>query len=182
MKNYDDVQLVEAHKHGNREAFNELVRRYQERIYWVVRRLVNSHDDSLDIAQDVFIRAFQNLEGFRGDAQFFTWIYKIAVNLSLNHIRKRKIRNLLHVDDFLEIIADNEFRPDIPLEKEQFSDILQKAIATLPTKQKAVFLMRYFDEMPYDEIAKVLNRTTGALKANYFHAVRKIEDFIKHEM
>ena len=182
MKNYDDVQLVEAHKHGNREAFNELVRRYQERIYWVVRRLVNSHDDSLDIAQDVFIRAFQNHEGFRGDAQFFTWIYKIAVNLSLNHIRKRKIRNLLHVDDFLEIIADNEFRPDIPLEKEQFSDILQKAIATLPTKQKAVFLMRYFDEMPYDEIAKVLNRTTGALKANYFHAVRKIEDFIKHEM
>jgi RNA polymerase sigma-70 factor, ECF subfamily len=182
MKAYDDVQLVEAHRRGNGEAFNELVRRYQERIYWVVRRLINDHDDSMDLAQDVFIRAFQNLGGFRGDAQFFTWIYKIAVNLSLNHIRKRKLRNFLRVDDYLETIADNEYRPDIPLEKEQFSNILQKAIATLPTKQKAVFLMRYFDEMPYEEIAKVLNRTTGALKANYFHAVRKIEDFVKNEM
>lgn len=182
MKEYDDAQLVELHKHGNGEAFNELVRRYQERIYWVVRRLVDDHDDSLDLAQDVFIRAFQNLDTFRGDAQFFTWIYKIAVNLSLNHLRKRKLRNLLRVDDFLDTIADQDQKPDLPVEKKEFDAILQKAITALPTKQKAVFCMRYFDEMPYDEIAKVMHRTTGALKANYFHAVKKIEEFVKSEM
>jgi RNA polymerase sigma factor (sigma-70 family) len=182
MKEYDDAQLVEAHKHGNGEAFNELVRRYQERIYWVVRRFINSHDDSLDLAQDVFMRAYQNLHAFRGDAQFFTWLYKIAVNLSLNYIRKQKLRNFLHIDDYIETIADQDYRPDLPIEKQQFADILQRAISKLPPKQKAVFLMRYFDEMPYEEISKVMNRTTGALKANYFHAVKKIEDFVKNEM
>jgi RNA polymerase sigma factor (sigma-70 family) len=182
MKEYDDAELVQAHKRGEREAFNELVRRYQERIYWVVRRYVNDHDDALDVAQDVFVKAFQNLRDFRGDSQFFTWIYKIAVNLSLNHIRRRKLRQFLHVDDFLDTLAESGSRPDEPLEKEQFTDILERAIEKLPAKQKAVFLMRYFDEMPYEQMAKVLNRTTGALKANYFHAVKKIEVFFKHEM
>lgn len=159
-----------------RKAFELLVRTYSESLYWQIRRLVVSHDDADDLLQNVFIKAWKNIHNFRGDAKLSTWLYKIAVNESLNFINQEKQRRQVAdtEDDFLlsSIEADPYFDGD-GLQKE-----LQKAIASLPEKQRLVFNMKYFDDMKYDDMSDILGTSVGALKASYHHAVKKIASYI----
>jgi RNA polymerase sigma factor (sigma-70 family) len=183
MKNQADHDLILLCKDGRRDAFNELVRRYQERVYWTVRRLISDHDDALDVAQDVFVRAYENIGSFRGDAQVFTWLYRIAMNLSLNHLRRKKLRGFFNLDDFIDSVSeDPALDPLARMEKNETTALIEHAAATLPRKQRQVFMMRYYEELPYEEIAAVLSTSVGGLKANYFHAIRKIEDYLQHAL
>lgn len=179
----DEKQLVESLQDPKsaRKAFDTLMRTYGEQIYWQIRKMVLSHDDANDLLQQTFLKAWNNLENFRGDAKLSTWLYKIAVNESINFLNKeRKRLNVTadpeddSADDFLirNLQADEYFDGDeLQLE-------LQKAIASLPEKQRLVFNMRYFDDMKYEQISEILGTSVGALKANYHHAVKKIEEYI----
>jgi RNA polymerase sigma-70 factor (ECF subfamily) len=177
-----DVELVKEVQNGSREAFAELMKRYQERVYWVARRVVGSHDDADDVVQETFVKAYLALGDFRGDASFYTWIYRIAVNMSLNVLRKRKILSYLHESELLTRILSSSDDPEKDLEQSEIETALKRVIAKLPGKQKAVFVMRYFDEMTYKEIGIVLKTSEGGLKANYFHALRKVRKHMRHEI
>ena len=182
MEPPSDIELVQEVRNGRRQAYTALMRRYQERVYWVARRIVGSHDDADDIVQETFVKAYLALGEFRGDSSFFTWIYRIAVNLSLNALRKRQVLNYLHESELLSRILPSTDDPGKDLENSEIESALQRAVATLPEKQKAVFVMRYYDEMTYEEIGRVLKTSVGGLKANYFHALRKVREYMRHEI
>ncbi|HMK38240.1 MAG TPA: sigma-70 family RNA polymerase sigma factor [Bacteroidota bacterium] len=182
MEPRSDIELVQEVRNGRRQAFTELMRRYQERVYWVARRIVGSHDDADDVVQEAFVKAYLALGEFRGDSSFYTWLYRIAVNLSLNALRKRQLLSYLHESDLLGRILPSKDDPGKDLENSETESALQRAVATLPEKQKAVFVMRYYDEMTYEEIGRVLKTSVGGLKANYFHALRKVREFLRHEI
>jgi len=182
MNQIDELKLIQDFKNGKEQAFNQLVLRYQEKIYWIVRRMIPDHDDANDITQNVFIKAYQSLKSFKGDSSFYTWIYRIAINLSLNEIRRKKIRKVFSLDEEAPIqLSSDDEQASERLEREERTLSIKKAIEQLPEKQKKVFVLRYYDELPYEEIAKILNTTVGGLKANYFHAVKKIGAYLKHE-
>jgi RNA polymerase sigma-70 factor (ECF subfamily) len=176
MPELSDLELVQLVREGRRDAFSGLMRRYQERIYWIARRLVGNHEDADDVAQETFIRAYLALGDFRNDATFYTWLYRIAVNLSLNMTRKRQIMTYLNESDLLRKLLPSEDRPDRTLELQETEVALQRALGTLPEKQRAVFVLRFFEQLPYERISEVLKTSTGGLKANYFHAIRKIRE------
>jgi len=182
MNQTNDLELIKEFKEGNDKAFNHLVLRYQEKIYWVVRRLLSDHDEADDVVQDVFVKVYHSLHSFKGDSSFYTWLYRIAINLSLNELRRKKTRKTFSLDD---TVIQHESHDALPLElmerKEQ-TRLIKEAIEKLPDKQKKVFLLRYYEELPYEEIAKILKTSVGGLKANYFHAVKKIGEYVKNEM
>lgn len=181
MNQTDELRLIDDFKNGNEQAFNLLVHRYKEKVYWIVRRMVPDHDEADDITQNVFIKVYQSLPSFKGDSSFYTWIYRIAINLSLNEIRRKKLRKSFSIDDSVHQIRSSDPHPLEQMEKDERTQLIRAAIETLPEKQKKVFLLRYYEELPYDEIAKILNTSVGGLKANYFHAVRKIGEHLKNE-
>jgi RNA polymerase sigma-70 factor (ECF subfamily) len=181
MEQFSDLELVNEVRSGKRQAFTELMRRYQQRVYWTARRIVGSHEDADDIAQETFVKAYLALGDFRGDASFFTWLYRIAVNLSLNAIRKQQVLGYLRQSEIVNRIFPADENPQKDLELKETQTLLDKAIAELPEKQRAVFVMRYHDEMTYEEISHVLKTSVGGLKANYFHALRKVQEFMKDE-
>lgn len=157
------------------ERFNEIVREFSERVYWHVRRFVNSHEDADDLVQDVFLKVWTALPSFRGEAQTYTWIYRIATNEALNWLRREKVRAALRfssLDEEMErrIDADPWFNGDAAERN------LSKAVARLPERQRQVFILRYYDEMPYEEMAKVLDTSVGSLKASYHIAQEKIRE------
>jgi len=179
MVELDDKQLLELYRTGQADKmFNEMVRRYHSRIYWVARRMVKSHEDADDIAQEVFVRAYQSLDSFRGDSAIYTWLYRIAVNLSINHLRKQKVRKLVDIADYIPFLAKDADQEKNVVHKENVS-LIEEAIETLPEKQRAVFIMRYYDEMPYEQISAILGTSVGGLKANFHHAVKKVSAFVK---
>lgn len=182
MTDADDLALVAASRRGDRTAFNELVKRHHEKVYWVARRLLGDHDDALDVTQDAFVKAWSTIGNFRGDAQPYTWLYRIATNLSLNKIRAAKVRTLLRLDDDHDDVPGDDLDPLAGLEQSEARAIIERAIARLPDKQRAVFVLRYYEELPYDDIAAILQTSVGGLKANYFHAVRKIEASVRDAM
>jgi RNA polymerase sigma-70 factor (ECF subfamily) len=182
MEAQSDLALVEEVRNGKRQAFTELMRRYQQRVYWVARRIVGSHAEADDIAQETFIKAYLALGDFRGDANFFTWLYRIAVNLSLNAIRKRQLVSYLRESDIINRLLPAGEDPAADVEFREVETQLQKAVASLPEKQRAVFVMRYYDEMSYEDIAEVLKTSVGGLKANYFHALKKVQEMMKDEI
>lgn len=177
-----DLELVEAFRNGDVAGFNELVRRYQERVYWIARRTIGKHEDADDVVQDVFVRVHEGIKNFRGDANFYTWLYRIAVNVSLNALRKKRIKDFVSYDEVLAEILPSDVRTDDAIYKMEYQTVLDKAIERLPAKQKAVFMMRYHDEMPYEEMAKLLKKSVGGLKANYFHALKKVQQYVRKEM
>jgi RNA polymerase sigma-70 factor (ECF subfamily) len=181
MEQSSDLELVNEVRGGRRQAFTELMRRHQQRVYWTARRIVGNHEDADDIAQETFVKAYLALGDFRGDASFFTWIYRIAVNLSLNAIRKQQVLGYLRQSDILSRILPAQDNPQKDLEFKEVQSKLDGAIALLPEKQRAVFVMRYYDEMSYEEISHVLKTSVGGLKANYFHALRKVQEVLKDE-
>lgn len=181
MEPRTDLELIEEVRNGKRQAFTELMRRYQQRVYWTARRIVGSHADADDIAQETFIKAFLGLGDFRGDSSFFTWLYRIAVNLSLNTVRKRQLVNYLRQSEIVNRLFPSSPDPEQEYVRQETEGRLQKAVAALPDKQRAVFVLRYFEEMPYEEISEVLKTSVGGLKANYFHALRKVQEYMRDE-
>ena len=179
MNAVSDQDLIIDFQKGRSTAFNELVLRYQERIYWIARRIVNDHDTADDIVQEVFIKVHSELKNFRGDSQFYTWLYRITVNRAINIIRKKRIREFLRLDNVADIIKDSEYQPDERYECNENEELIEKAIQALPEKQRIVFLLRYQEELTYEEISKILKTSVGGLKANYFHAIKKITEYVR---
>ena len=180
MDQRSDHELIREFKNGNDKAFNLLVLRYQEKIYWVVRRLLPDHDEADDVVQDIFVKVYRSLNSFKGDSSFYTWLYRIAVNLSLNEIRRKKTRKTFALDDTITQHESDEILPLERMEREERTRLIKEAIERLPEKQKKVFVLRYYEELPYEEISKILKTSVGGLKANYFHAVKKIGEYVKH--
>jgi RNA polymerase sigma-70 factor, ECF subfamily len=184
MSQQSDLELVEAFCLGNVQAFNELVKRYQSKVYWIARRFVGNHDDADDITQEVFVKVYRKLKDFRSESSFYTWIYRIATNTAINMLRQKKIFNMVKMEDaslVLDSLSDSSMNPREQMESKENQILLERAIAKLPAKQKKIFVLRYYDEMPYEEISKVLKRSVGGLKANYFHALKNIQKYVKKE-
>lgn len=175
----DDHMLVTSFRNEKlKEAsFTQLVRKYQERLYWHVRRMVVTHDDTNDILQNVFIKVWKNLGEFREESNLYTWLYRIATNESLSWIEKQKKRSSVSLSDSAIFTEKLTSEKDFDANKIEWR--LQQAIQSLPEKQKVVFNLRYYDEMPYEDMAGVLGTSVGALKASYHHAVKKVEAFLK---
>ncbi|MCM1489970.1 MAG: sigma-70 family RNA polymerase sigma factor [Muribaculum sp.] len=157
-------------------AFDTLMRMYGEPVYWQIRKLVVRHEDADDILQNVFLKAWNNLQNFRGDAKLSTWLFKIAINESINFLNKERNRNNVSVDSEDDSYLLNNLEADEYFDGDELQAELLKAVAKLPEKQRLVFNMRYFDEMKYEEISEILGTSVGALKASYHHAVKKIEE------
>ncbi len=158
-------------------GFRYIVSQYKERLYWLIRRMVIHHVDAEDVMQNTFIKIWQNLEKFRGDADLYTWLYRIAVNESLAFLNKKK-KQQFNLNDYGDVLSE-QLESDSFFDGSEAQKLLQKAILTLPDQQRLVFNMRYFEEMKYQDMARILDRSEGALKANYHHAVKKVEDFCK---
>jgi RNA polymerase sigma factor (sigma-70 family) len=159
------------------EAFNLLLKKYQQKIYWHIRRMVVDHDDADDLVQDVFIKVWKNLLGFRNDAQLYTWMYRIASNECITFLNKKKQKNNVPLDDVAYELADS-LADSSYFNGDQAQRKLQEALLTLPEKQRLVFNMKYYDDMKYEEISDVLGTSVGALKASFHLAVKKIEAFL----
>lgn len=165
---------------GSNRAANEIVRTYRKFVYATALRYVEDYDDADDVAQEVFIKALDSISKFKGDSSFKTWLYRITVNMSLNHTRKRKFKNIFSFGNNLSedsIKSDNNL-PDMSLENKEFEKNFVKLLGKLPDKQRETFALRYFDELPYEDISKMLGTSVGGLKANYHQAVKKISKMI----
>ena len=163
-----------------RRLFDEIVKDYSERVYWHVRRFVNSHEDADDLVQDIFLKIWTALPSFRGEAQLFTWVYRIATNETLNWLRREKVRAALR---FSSVDAEMERRIDDDpyFDGDAAERALSKAVARLPEKQRQVFILRYYEEMPYEQMSEVLDTSVGALKASYHIAQEKVRASLGRE-
>jgi len=161
------------------KGFNILVKEYHQQIYWHIRRIVYDHEDANDITQNVFIKIWKNIHSFREDSKLYTWIYRISTNEALTFLKSSKKQQTFSISDHEEMLGvgtvDNYFSGD------EIQKKLQNAIQKLPNKQRLVFLMKYYQEMPYKEISAILKTSIGSLKANYHHAVKKIENSLKDD-
>jgi RNA polymerase sigma factor (sigma-70 family) len=179
MGSYDDGELLKKFQNSENPTyiFNLIIRKYQEKIYWHVRRLVVDHEDTNDLVQEIFIKAWKGMANFRGDSGLFTWLYRIATNEALSFLVKKKRRFFLPWQD-VENSLINKIDSDAYFSADDIQKKLMKAIASLPEKQRVVFSLRYYDEMKYDQMSEILGTSVGALKASYHHAAKKIEEYI----
>jgi RNA polymerase sigma-70 factor (ECF subfamily) len=174
----DQELLSKFREPSTREsAFTVILKKYQEKIYWHIRRMVVDHEDTNDLLQNVFIKIWKGLENFREDSQLYTWIYRIATNECLSFLEQKKKRLAVSLDSREGLLAE-QIKAEKNFDSGKLEWKLQLAIQELPEKQRIVFHLRYYDEMPYYEMSKVLETSEGALKASYHHAVKKIEHFI----
>jgi RNA polymerase sigma factor (sigma-70 family) len=175
--NISDDQLVAlfAQPETKNKAFDILVNKYKQRLYWHIRRLVVTHDDTDDLLQDTFIKAWRYFDNFKGESAIYTWLYRIATNNCLTFLQNQKKKR---TKDVSEDYINNALKAEQHFDANQLEWKLQLAINTLPEKQKAVFNLRYYDEMPYGQMSEVLETSEGALKASYHHAAKKIEQYI----
>ncbi len=174
-----DHMLVASFRNEQlREAsFTQLVRKYQERLYWHIRRMVIDHEDTNDILQNVFIKVWKNLDEFREESNLYTWLYRIGTNEALTWIEQQKRRTSVSLSDNEDFYSERlQAQKDFDPNKIEWK--LQQAIQTLPEKQRIVFNLRYYDEMPYEDMSGILGTSVGALKASYHHAVKKVQSFI----
>ena len=160
-----------------RQAFNEVMREYSEPLYWQIRRMVESHDDASDVLQNTFLKAWQNIENFRGEAKLSTWLYKIALNESITFLARERKRLNLSLDDEESHLV-NLIEADEWIDGDELALKLRKAVASLPEKQRMVFNMKYYDDMKYEQMSEILGTSVGALKASYHLAVKKIEKML----
>lgn len=175
----DDLELLAQFRQPEtrERAYTSIVRKYQERLYWHIRRMVVNHEDTNDVLQNVFIRVWNGLENFREDAKLYTWLYRVATNECLSFLEQQKKKASVSLSDVEEGLA-NQVQADKDFDAKKIEWKLQLAIQKLPEKQRIVFSLRYYDEMPYEEMSRVLDTSEGALKASYHHAVKKIEDYL----
>jgi len=177
----DDKELLYEFKQPQlkERAFTAIIKKYQEKLYWHVRRMVVDHDDANDVLQNIFIKVWNGLENFREDSQLYTWLYRIATNESLTFLDQQKRKASTSLNDIEESLS-NRVKADENFDANRLEWKLQLAIQQLPERQKLVFNLRYYDEMPYEEMSRILDTSEGALKASYHHAAKKIEEFIKN--
>jgi RNA polymerase sigma factor (sigma-70 family) len=182
MKQVEDAEILEKFsvERTRQEAFSLLLNKYQQKIYWHIRRMVINHDDTDDLVQDVFVKVWKNLGNFRSDSQLYTWIYRIATNESITFLNKQKRQNNTPLDEVSSEVVESLVEPSY-FNGTEIQVKLQRAIQTLPEKQKLIFNMKYFDDMKYEEISEVLGTSVGALKASFHIAVKKIETFMLNE-
>ena len=176
----EEKLLVENLKNPKKQeaAFRELMGLYKKPLYWHIRKMVLSHDDADDVLQNTFIKVFKNIHAFNHDSKLYSWMYRIATNEAITFINQKAKKQRVELSDLQtemasELQFDNDFTGD------EIQLLLQKAIVTLPHKQQVVFNMKYFDEMKYTEMSEILDTSVGALKSSYFHAVNKIEEYLK---
>lgn len=176
---HEDRELLQQFKQPElkEKAFTAIIKKYQEKLYWHIRRMVIDHDDANDVLQNVFIKVWNALANFREDSQLYTWLYRIATNECLTFLEQQKRKQAASFDE-MESGLSNKIKADEGFDANRLEWKLQLAIQQLPEKQRIVFNLRYYDEMPYEEMSRVLETSEGALKASYHHAAKKIEDFI----
>lgn len=176
----DETLLITQLKNTStkEKAFREIITLYKERLYWHIRKIVISHDDADDVLQNTFIKIFKNIHKFNQKSKLYSWMYRIATNEAITFINKRAKDRKLSIENYQQEIAFN-LAEDAFFTGNEIQIILQKAIVSLPQKQQLVFNMKYFDELKYSEISEILETSVGALKASYFHAVKKIKTYIK---
>lgn len=176
---YTDKELITLFREKDQEkqAFNLIVRKYQEKLYWHIRKIVIIHEDADDVIQNTFIKAWNNLKKFKEKAQLYTWLYRIATNEAFSFIKQKKKNSIVPYDEY-ENYLSNTLESDEYFNGDEIQLKLQKAILSLPEKQRVVFNMKYFDEIKYNDMSEILGTSVGALKASYHHAVKKIEKIL----
>ncbi|MFN5319695.1 MAG: RNA polymerase sigma factor [Bacteroidia bacterium] len=181
MQEFSDKEFLELFSQENTRhyAFNLLVRQYQERIYWHIRKMVIRHDDADDLVQNVFIKAYAHLSKFREESKIYTWLYRIATNECITFLNQKKKRFFIPIGDVGPSLS-KALESDAYFNGDALQLKLQRAILSLPEKQRLVFNMKYFDQMKYEDMSEILGTSVGALKASYHHAVKKIEEYLKH--
>ena len=177
MNNEEELILRLTSKATKDSAFKELLTLYKERLYWHIRKIVVSHDDTDDVLQNSFIKVYKNIHSFKGESKLFSWMYRIATNEAFTHLKRNSKLKSIDSQELQDHTIDN-LEADVYFEGDEIQLKLQKAIATLPQKQKLVFNMRYFDDLKYSDMSEILETSEGALKASYHIAVKKIEAYL----
>ena len=180
MNDYNEKEIIALLQDPlrQREAFECVVKEYSEQLYWQIRRMVYTHDDANDILQNTFIKAWLNIDYFRGSAKLSTWLYRIALNECLTFLNKQRANSRLSIDE-ADTEMLNKIEGDTYFDGDQTQKVFLKAIHQLPEKQRMVFNLKYFKEMKYEDMSEILGTSIGALKASYHHAVKKIEAFLE---
>lgn len=180
--NTEESLLVEKLQdpHSRNEAFKELLKLFKERLYWHIRNIVKDHDDADDVLQNTFIKIFRNIDGFKGESQLYSWMYRIATNESLSFLTQKSKKLQISSEELQQNLLNN-LESDIYFDGDEIKLKLQKAISKLPEKQQLVFNMKYFQELKYREMSEILETSEGALKASYHIAVKKIENYLKSD-
>ena len=173
----DDILLLLNEQGTYERGFRQLMQKYQEPLYRHIRRIVIDHDDAHDVIQNTFVKVFRNVERFEGKSKLFTWLYRIATNEAISFLNAKNRKNTETIDDANNTHVANQLRADAFFDGDEIQIRLEQAVTTLPEKQRIVFNLRYYDEMPYEEMSGVLGTSVGALKASYHHAVKKVELF-----
>ncbi len=175
-----DLEIITGLKNEKTRdlAFRSLVKKYQERLYWHIRKIVMDHDDADDVMQNTFIKVWRGIDNFREESGLYTWLYRIATNESLTFINSKKKRSLVPMNDTSEFLMNN-LVSDAYFEGDEIQKRLQEAILKLPEKQRIVFNLKYYEEMKYEDMSQVLDTSVGALKASFHHAAKKIEEYLK---
>ncbi len=183
MQQYTEDELVEQLRDSarQRDAFARVVNLYGEKLYWQIRKMVLSHDDANDLLQNTFLKAWTNIDYFRGEAKLSTWLYKIAINECITFLNRQRNMNNVSIDD-TDVFLLERLKGDEYFDGDEAQLKLQNAILTLPEKQRLVFTMKYFDEMKYEDMSEILGTSVGALKASYHHAVKKVEEFLTKDI
>lgn len=179
MKHLSDEEILNLYKEESSRnmALHHLIEKYQQKIYWQIRKIVIDHDDADDVMQNTFIKVWKGLENFKEESQLFTWLYRIATNEALTFLRQKQKRNTVSLEP-IEYQLSQSLESDDYFKGDAIQLKLQQAILSLPEKQRVVFNMRYYDEMPYEQMSEVLDTSVGALKASYHHAAKKIEEYL----
>ncbi len=180
MNSYNEREVLALLQQDKtqKKAFEMIVGQYSEQLYWQIRRMVLSHEDSNDILQNTFIKAWINLDYFRAEAKLSTWLYRIALNECLTFLNKQKAVNTVDIDN-PQLMVEQKLESDPYFSGDQIELMLQKALLSLPEKQRIVFNLKYYQDMKYEEMSDILGTSVGALKASYHHAVKKIEKFLE---
>jgi len=182
MAEWEDRDIIEGMKTPGKEeaAFSHLVEKYQERLYWHIRKIVVDHEDTDDVLQNTFLKIWKSLSDFRSDSKLFTWLYRIATNEALSFLKQKRRKSFTLLDDTENKLAE-QLESDPYFDGDEIQLKLQQSILKLPEKQRVVFNMKYFDGLKYEEMAEILGTSVGALKASYHHAVKKIENMLRKD-
>lgn len=178
----DDRELVKRFKKGNESAFTGIVNRYQRRLLQIAKLMLNDEDDAMDITQEAFVKAYFNLKSFREDSSLYTWLYRIVYNLCISHLRRKKIISFISFDHYEEVMEfhSTDPGPEKAYERKELMRAVTRAVNVLPLKQRTVFILKQVEGLTHGEIAEVMGITEGAVKASYFHAIRKLQETLKN--
>jgi RNA polymerase sigma-70 factor (ECF subfamily) len=183
MRQYTEDEFVKRLSDPStlRDAFAQVVSLYGERLYWQIRKMILNHDDTNDLLQNTFLKAWTNIDSFRGDAKLSTWLYKIAINECITFLHRQRTMNNVSIDD-TDVFLLERLKGDTYFDSDKAQMKLQEAILMLPEKQRLVFNLKYYEEMKYEDMSDILGTSVGALKASYHHAVKKIEEFLSKDI